>query len=91
MIIKREVFAVAIGMAVAFFVVTALKRKMKTNRIKTTAANYEKPGSMNVTVANEYFVRKQVTRTAIPKNEDHDSDGHTGSSGASHSGGGGSF
>ncbi len=93
MIIKREAFAVAIGMVVAFFVVTALKRKMKTNRIKTTAANYEKPGSMNVTESNEYFVRKQVTRTAIPKRDEHDSAGgdHTGSSGASHSGGGGSF
>ena len=81
-------------MAAAFFVVTALKRKMKTNRIKTTAANYEKPGSMNVTESNEYFVRKQVTRTAIPKRDESDSHGggdHTGSSGASHSGGGGSF
>ena len=91
-IIKRELIAVAVGMAVAFVVVFVLKRKMKTNRIQTSAANYEKPGSMKVTSANDYFIRKQVTRTAIPKHEDSGSSGdHTSSSGASHSGGGGSF
>ncbi len=91
-ILKRELIAVAVAMVIAFFVVSMFKKTMKTNRIRTSAGNYEKPGSMRVTTSNEYFVRKQVSRTAIPKNESSDSSGdHTSSSGASHSGGGGKF
>ena len=91
-ILKRELIAVAVAMVIAFFVVSMFKKTMKTNRIRTSAENYEKPGSMRVTASNEYFVRKQVSRTAIPKNESSDSSGdHTSSSGASHSGGGGKF
>ena len=91
-ILKRELIAVAVAMVIAFFVVSMFKKTMKTNRIQLSAGNYEKPGSMRVTASNEYFVRKQVSRTAIPKNESSDSSGdHTSSSGASHSGGGGKF
>lgn len=89
-IIRGEIAAVVTGCVVAFIVVFILKRKMKTNRIQTHAANYEKPGSMQVTASYEHFVRKDVTRTAIPKDTDSGGD-HTSSSGASHSGGGGKF
>lgn len=90
-IVIRELVAVGVACIIALIVVLLLKRKMKTNRIQASAANYEKPGSMKVTASNEYFIRNEVTRTAIPKNDDSDSGNHTSSSGASHSGGGGKF
>ncbi len=88
---RKEGIALVFAVIVAFIIVTIGKRKMKTNRIKKEAANYEKPGSMNVTYAAEYFTHSTVSKTARPKSNNSSSGGGGGSSGASHSGGGGSF
>lgn len=89
---RYEGIALVFACVIAFIIVSIGKRKMKTNRIKKEAANYEKPGSMNVTYAAEYFTHSTVSKTPRPKsNSSSGGGGGGGHSGASHSGGGGSF
>ncbi len=52
------------------------------------ADDYSKNGLQNLR-SSDAFIRKTISRTAIPKNDD--SSTHTGSSGTSHGGGGGHF
>lgn len=92
-ILKREAIVVAIACVFAYLIVKKLKSKMQTNRIQTTAASYERPGSMRIVDSRENFVRRTVSQTKIERSSDSGSSSgdHTSSSGASHSGGGGKF
>lgn len=87
---KRVGVALVIGVIVALIAVSSMKAKLKTVRFQPAANNYLKPGSLNVTLAQEQFLYNTVTRTARPK--DNDSGGsHMSSGGVSHGGGGGHF
>jgi len=82
------------GALIASFVTKGMKAKLKTVRKKQQAADYMRPGSLQVIYANEQFLYKNVTRV---KQESSSSSGgggsstHSSSSGSSHGGGGGKF
>jgi len=81
----------ALGLVIAWFVTNGMKKKLKTVQKKQAAADYLRPGSLQVLYANEQFLYKNVTRV---KQETSSSGGgggsstHTSSSGRSHGGGG---
>ena len=63
-------------------------KKMKTAVENDYAANYIKPGSMNLTTSRDLFLYSRITKTERPKSS---SGTHTSSSGRTHGGRGGSF
>ena len=63
-------------------------KKMKTAVENDYAANYVKPGSMNISVSRDLFLYSRITKTERPKES---SGAHTSSSGRTHGGRGGSF
>jgi len=87
-------FAFVGGLIVAWIVTKGMKGKLKTVQKKQLAADYVRPGSLQVAYANEQFLYKNVTRV---KQETSSSSGgggsstHSSSSGSSHGGGGGKF
>lgn len=84
-----------VGLLVAFSVLSAMKRKMKTAVFQPAANEYLKDRQFQVTDHHDRFLYSTVTRTAIPRDTDTSSGGgsstHTSSSGSSHGGGGGHF
>ncbi len=81
---QRLLAALAIGVVIGFIVVTSMKAKLKSVRFQPEANNYLKPGSLNVTLAEEHFLYHTVTRTARPKNNSNGGGGsHIGSGGVS--------
>lgn len=90
--------SIVIALVVALLVGMHYKNELKTVRFEAEANSYVVPGSMNITVSNDHFIRSHVTRTAIPKSNDNDlgssgggSSTHSSSSGSSHGGSSGSF
>jgi len=82
------------GLIGAWIVTGSMKKKLKTVHKKLAAADYVRPGSLNVVYANEQFLYKNVTR--VKRETDSSSGGggsstHSSSSGSSHGGGGGKF
>lgn len=65
-------------------------KKMKTAVKNDYAANYMKPGSMNISVSRDFFLYSRVTKTEN-SNSSSSSGTHTSSSGRTHGGSGGSF
>ena len=76
------IIGIVIGLIVAF----VLKGQLKSVRAQSRAQEYVKDGSMHVTVGNDIFLYRNVTRTAKPKNNSSGSSG-----GTARSKGGGSF
>lgn len=71
------------------FLMTKMKlKKMKTAVENDYAANYMKPGSMNLAMSRDIFLYSTITKTQKVKSN---SGGHTSSSGEHHGGRGGSF
>lgn len=90
--VKRLAICAVIGLVVALIVTSSMASKLKTVRSQTNAANYENPGSMNITAANDTFLYLNVVRRAKPKeNHSGGTSTHTSSSGSTHGGGGRSF
>jgi len=88
--------AVALGCGMAFIPVTAMKAQMKPVKSQRDAGDYVQRGSLTLTRNRDVFLYRNVTRTAIPKDDSSHGGGggssvHTSSSGASHGGGGGKF
>ena len=81
---RNLVICLIIGIAAGFTVAFVLKGQLKTVRKQDQANVYVKPGSMQVTVRNDFFLYRDVTRT---KKQSNSSSG----SGSSRSTGGGSF
>lgn len=73
-----------IGAVVALIAVLIMRSKLKSVRWQNQAANYVKPGSMKVTLQEDIYLYRTVTRT---KRETESSSG----SGTARSKGGGSF
>ena len=81
---KKLAISLIIGILAGVIVAFVLKGQLKTVRKQNQASNYVKPGSMQVTVHNDFFLYRDVTRT---KKESSNSS----SGGSSRSSGGGSF
>ncbi|MCL2107465.1 MAG: TPM domain-containing protein [Oscillospiraceae bacterium] len=83
------------GLLIAFLFTGSMKKKLRTVRRKQQAADYLRPGSLQLAYANEQLLFRNVTRTL--RNSDTPSSGgggsttHKSSSGRSHGGGGGKF
>ena len=82
------VICLLIGIAVGVIVALILKGQLKTVRAQNQANVYVKQGSMQLTVCNDMFLYRNVTRT---QRQSSSSSGSSGSSGSSRSIGGGSF
>ena len=80
--------ALLIPLLVALILMKKKLKKMKTAVENDYAANYVKPGSMNISVSRDLFLYSRITKTERPKES---SGTHTSSSGRTHGGRGGSF
>lgn len=79
--------ALAVGILVGVVVALILKGQLKSVRKQSQANAYVKPGSMHMTISNDLFLYRTVTR----QKRQTSSSGSSGSSGSSRSVGGGSF
>ena len=83
------------GFIIACIVVSRMKKQLKTVHMKAAAADYLRPGSLQVAYANDQFLYKNVTRVYNPPDSGSSSGGgsssHSSSSGSSHGGGGGKY
>lgn len=80
--------ALLVPLLVARSMTNKKTRKMKTAVENNYAADYMKPGSMNLSMSRDIFMYSTVTKTQKTKSS---SGGHTSSSGEHHGGRGGSF
>lgn len=91
----KVLIAIGAGVVVGFIRLGSLKRKMRTVQTAVSAKNYLVDGSYDLRNMNEVFVRSVVSRTARESSNSSSRGGgggsHFGSSGVSHSGGGGRF
>ena len=78
---------ILIPLAVAFGFMTRKLSKMNTAVMQPGAANYMKPGSMNMNFSRDIFLYSTITKREKPK----ESSTHTSSSGRTHGGRSGSF
>ena len=81
---KNLLVAVVIGIIAGVIVAFVLKRQLKTVRKQNQANVYVKPGSMQLTASNDFFLYRTVNRSKKQSNS-------SGSSSSSRSVGGGSF
>lgn len=80
--------ALILPLLIAFVFMKRKLAKMKTAVEQNYAANYIKPGSMNLECSQDLFLYSTVTKTEKPKSS---SGSHTSSSGESHGGRGGNY
>ena len=82
--------AIVIGFAISMIIMMVIRGKLKTVSMQRGAANYVRPGSMNVRVARDTYLYSTVSRTA--KQSSSSSGGsHTSSGGGTHGGSGRRF
>lgn len=81
--------ALGIGFLIAMLIMGSMKKKLTTVEMQHGAANYVRPGSMNVTQSRDTYLYSTVTRTAKPKNNSGGSSSSSG--GGSYSGGSSNF
>lgn len=84
------IVALGIGIVIALIVTGVMKGQLKSVHAQAAAADYVKKGSMNVSLSNDFFLYKTVTRVKKEENKSSSST-HKSSSGATHGGGGRSF
>ncbi len=82
------VISAVVGLIAAAIVGSKLKGELKTVRAQTAAASYVKEGGVNLTVSNDLYLYKNVTRTEKKTESDDKTTTHTSSSGNTHGGGG---
>lgn len=85
------VIAVAAGFIIGKIYAGKLKGELTSVRRQNAAVGYVREGSLNVTNSNEFFLYRNVSRSAKPTSSSGGSSTHKSSSGASHGGGGGKF
>lgn len=83
---KQLLIALAIGLVAALIVTSVLKGQLKSVRSQYAAGDYVKPGSLQVTQATDFFLYRNVSKRAKPKNNSSGS-----SSGGGRNVGGGRF
>lgn len=84
-----------IGFIVGSIITAIKKRQLRSVRTKTTATDYLRPGSFQLTNSFEQFLFRHVTSVYNPPSSSSSGGGgsssHSSSSGSSHGGGGGKF
>lgn len=85
------VIALIAGFIIGKIYAGKLKGELTSVRRQNAAVGYVREGSLNVTNSNEFFLYRNVSRSAKPTSSSGGSSTHTSSSGASHGGGGGKF
>lgn len=92
-ILTKVLFGLAIGVIVAFLIVTVMSRGMVTARAQKGAQSYVTPGSYDLYVMNDLFLYSHTTK--VKKAESNSGSGgsstHRSSSGRSHGGSRGKF
>ncbi|MBE6711811.1 MAG: TPM domain-containing protein [Ruminococcaceae bacterium] len=85
--------SLGLGLVIAAIYTGSLKGQLKSVKAQRAAASYVKNGSMNVTNSRDFFLYRNVTRTARETSSGGKggSSTHRSSSGATHGGGGGKF
>ena len=76
---KMLFVALFFGAVVALIVTAVLRHQLKSVRPKGGASDYVRPGSMQVTKANEIFLYRNVTRRSKPKSSSSGGGGGGGS------------
>ena len=84
--VKNLVISIVIGIVIAFVVTGIWRLQLKSVRKQPDATQYTKPGSMQVTYSNDFYLYNVVNRQKISSNSSSRS-----SSGSSHNSGGGKF
>lgn len=84
------IISLVVGVVIALIVTLIMKAQLKSVRYQSAASNYLKPGSMKVTMSNEFFLYRHVDRQKKADNNSSKggSSTHVSSSGRSHGGGG---
>ena len=72
------VVSIVIGLVIAFIVTGIWKGQLKSVRQQTGAANYTKPGSMQITQANDFFLYRTITREKKPEKSSSSSNSSSG-------------
>ena len=81
-----------IGGVIAFVMALIKKAKLKSVKSQVAATEYEKAGSLNLTVRTDRFINRVVTKRRIERKEEGGgSSTHTSSSGKTHGGRSGKF
>ena len=89
--VRNLLISVGIGLIAALIVTGSMKSKLKTVHAQTAAAEYVKPGSMNITERREMFLYSQIQRHKREAKKSGGSSTHTSSSGRTHGGSSGKF
>jgi uncharacterized protein len=85
------VVALGVGLIIAFIYTGKLKDQLNTVRKQTAAARYVNEDGVNVTTSRDFFLYRNIQKTAKSSSNSGGSSTHTSSSGATHGGGGGKF
>ena len=88
-VLTALLIALVVGLVVAAIATAVMKGQLKSVHSKADAADYMKPGSLQLTEARDFYLYHTMTRVAKPK--DNGSSTHTSSSGRSHGGSSRSF
>lgn len=85
--------AIGAGLLIAWIIVSIMKSSLKSVQPKNNASDYVRNGSMHLTVAQDMFLYRTVSRSARPKSSSSSggSSTHSSSSGRSHGGSSGKF
>jgi len=89
--VRSLLISVGIGLFAALIVTGSMKGKLKTVHAQAAAAQYVKPGSMNITERREMFLYSQIQRHKRQAKKSGGSSTHTSSSGRTHGGSSGKF
>lgn len=89
--VRSLLISIGIGLFGALIVTGSMKGKLKTVHAQTAAAQYVKPGSMNITERREMFLYSQIQRHKRETKASGGSSTHTSSSGRTHGGSSGNF
>lgn len=92
-LVRWLLVSMGLGMGIALVVTGSMKKKLKSVKRQSTAGNYVKANSMNVTERRDMFLYSMIAKTEKPKSSSSSggSSSHTSSSGRTHGGGGGKF
>ena len=83
--------SLVIGFLAALIATGSMKRKLKSVRFQTAAADYVKPGSLQITDSREIFLYRQISRQKREEKASGGSSTHKSSSGRTHGGSSGKF
>ena len=80
-----------IRFVIALILAFVKKGKLKSVRPETQAQNYTVPGSLFLSVNQDWFINKTITTRKIQQENPSGSSTHSSSSGTTHGGSGGKF